>query len=61
MIDKIIPYSEIIVNIFYTKGSFTKNEIYNSTAPKGSGVYLRTVDIYSFTFPCYSSVSIRQQ
>ena len=35
----------------------SKNEILNSTSPKGSSVYFCTVDIYSFIHPWYGYLS----
>lgn len=57
MSDKIIQLNEDLIKHDLKDLVRTKNEILNSTSPKGSSVYFCTVDIYSFIHPWYGYLS----
>ena len=57
MSDKIIQLNEDLIKHDLKDLVRTKNEILNSTSPRGSSVYFCTVDIYSFIRSWYGYLS----
>ena len=57
MSDKIIQLNEDLIKHDLKDLVRTKNEILNSTSPRGCSFYFCTVDIYSFTHPWYGCLS----
>ena len=55
--NEIIANETAQINLQAAQNLETKNEILNSTSPKGSSVYFCTVDIYSFIHPWYGYLS----